>query len=104
MAQGGKRPGAGRPVGAATKRTREIADRAAAEGALPLDVMLRAMREHADAERWDDAAKIAALAAPYLHPRLATIDHQGKVNGELALIVQTGVPRSAIAGPTVKGS
>ena len=44
--RGGKRPGAGRPAGAATRRTREIADQALAEGISPLEVMLRAMREH----------------------------------------------------------
>lgn len=45
-----------------------------AEGLTPLEVMLRAMREHATAERWDDAAKIAALAAPYIHPRISAVD------------------------------
>lgn len=44
MARGGKREGAGRHVGAVTKRTREIADRAAAEGKAPLEVMLDNMR------------------------------------------------------------
>jgi hypothetical protein len=53
-------------------RTREIADQAAAEGILPLEVMLRAMRLHAEAERWDQAAAIAKDAAPYIHPRLAS--------------------------------
>lgn len=40
MARGGKREGAGRKLGAVTKRTREIADRALAEGKAPLEVML----------------------------------------------------------------
>ena len=44
MARGGKRVGAGRKMGSATKRTREIADRAAAEGVMPLDVMLDNMK------------------------------------------------------------
>jgi hypothetical protein len=74
MPRGGARPGAGRPPGAATRRTREIADQAASEGLTPLDVMLRAMRDHATADRWDEAAKVAALAAPYVHPRLAAVD------------------------------
>jgi hypothetical protein len=39
--RGGKRPGAGRPRGAATKRTREIADRAVADdGQLPLQTAM----------------------------------------------------------------
>lgn len=44
MAHGGKRTGAGRPAGAVTTRTREIADRALAEGKTPLEVMLDNMR------------------------------------------------------------
>lgn len=79
MPRGGARPGAGRPVGAATKKTRAIADMAAAEGLTPLDVLLKTMRDHAAAERWDDAAKVAALAAPYVHARLAAVDLKADV-------------------------
>jgi hypothetical protein len=44
MPRGGKREGAGRKQGALTKRTREIAERASAEGKSPLEVMLDNMR------------------------------------------------------------
>ena len=44
MSRGGKREGAGRKVGAVTRRTREVAERALAEGKAPLDVMLDNMR------------------------------------------------------------
>jgi hypothetical protein len=44
MAHGGKRPGAGRKPGALTVRTREVADKAIAEGISPLEVMLANMR------------------------------------------------------------
>lgn len=44
MARGGKREGAGRKEGALTKRTREVAERAIAEGKSPLEVMLENMR------------------------------------------------------------
>lgn len=77
MARGGKRPGSGRKKGAATKKTRAIADRAAAEGVTPLEVMLAAMRAHYQAERLDEAAKIAREAAPYIHPRLSAVSHKG---------------------------
>jgi hypothetical protein len=77
LARGGKRPGAGRRIGSASKRTREIADKAAANGMTPLEVMLRAMKEHADALRWDQAASVAKDAAPYIHPRLAAVMHAG---------------------------
>jgi hypothetical protein len=75
MARGGVRPGSGRPKGAATKRTREIADKAAAEGITPLEYLLNLMR---DASADPDARFRAALgAAPYVHPKLAQIQHQG---------------------------
>lgn len=44
MGHGGSRVGAGRPKGAVTKRTREVADKAIAEGTTPLEVMLENMR------------------------------------------------------------
>jgi hypothetical protein len=83
VARGGKRIGAGRPKGAATKRSRAIADKAASEGLTPLEVMLTAMREHAKENRWDDAASIAKDAAPYMHPRLASMQHTGRGGGPI---------------------
>jgi hypothetical protein len=83
MARGGKRAGAGRKAGSATRRTREIADQAAAEGITPLEVMLKAMRFHVDAKRWDEAATVAKDAAPYVHPRLAAIEHAGPEGGPI---------------------
>ena len=83
MARGGKRIGAGRPKGATTRRTRAIADKATAEGLTPLEVMLTAMREHAKHMRWDEAASIAKDAAPYMHPRLASMQHTGRNGGPI---------------------
>lgn len=74
MPRGGVRPGSGRPKGAATKRTREIADRLSSEGILPLEVMLRTMRELWQQDRKPEACAVAEKAAPYIHPRLASID------------------------------
>lgn len=115
---GGKRPGAGRPAGAITKRTREIADKALATGKSPLDVMLDNMRHFqqvaldaeatlegltadefsrqvpSDASPEDQfkfllaqvkktvglrqAAQDAARdAAPYIHAKLASVQHSG---------------------------
>jgi hypothetical protein len=71
---GGRRAGAGRKPGATTRRTREIAERAIAEGVPPLEYMLAVMRdEQADLHRRDEMAK---AAAPYIHPRLATIEQR----------------------------
>lgn len=75
MARGGARPGAGRKPGGRNQRSREIADRAAAEGITPLEYMLQVLRDpDAPEER---KAWAAEKAAPYMHPRLAAIDHSG---------------------------
>ena len=42
--RGGKRPGAGRRVGTATKKTREIANSVGANGITPLEVLINSMR------------------------------------------------------------
>jgi hypothetical protein len=42
----------------------------------PLEVMLAAMREHWAQGEWDRAAAIAKLAAPYVHPRLSSIEQK----------------------------
>jgi len=49
----------------------------------PLEVMLKAMRVHAKADRWDEAASIAKDAAPYMHPRLASMQHTGRNGGPI---------------------
>lgn len=84
---GGRRTGAGRKVGSLTQKTREIAARAAKEGVTPLEVMLHAMRTHYDAKDWDKAASVAKDAAPYIHPRLAAIEHGGEGGGPLTINV-----------------
>lgn len=57
---GGKRNGAGRKPGALTKRTREVAERAAAEGKTPLEVLLENMR-HFQKVAHDAEAVIEAM-------------------------------------------
>lgn len=83
--KGGKRAGAGRKAGAVTKRTREIADAAMSDGITPLEYMLEVMRKEPNPmlEPKDELAAIglrfeaAKAAAPYMHPRLAAIEHTG---------------------------
>jgi hypothetical protein len=82
--RGGARKGAGRPAGSATKRTREIAERAMAEGVTPLEYMLTLMRQESDHEdpkvqvaREAMRFEAAKAAAPYVHPRLAAVEHTG---------------------------
>jgi hypothetical protein len=92
--RGGKRQGAGRKKGATAVKTREIADRAMAEGITPLEVMLGAMRcawENGDKEK---AASHAKDAAPYMHPRLAAIEHSGDADNPVAHAIMTGVPHA----------
>lgn len=76
MARGGARTGAGRPKGAATRKTREIADRAAAEGQTPLEFLLEVMRSANNDLR--DRLDAAKAAAAFVHPRLSAVDHGNK--------------------------
>lgn len=95
MPRGGSRPGAGRKAGTVseqTKRRLETAERAAAEGVTPLEVMLTTMRslwklatdESGNVIDTDNALAantVAKDAAPFIHPKLATVnatvDHSG---------------------------
>lgn len=88
MARGGKRTGSGRPKGALTRRTREVAEKALAKGLTPLEVMLTAMRHHVKKKEWDKAAAVAKDAAPYVHPRLAAVEHSGKDGGPIQVTIQ----------------
>jgi hypothetical protein len=81
VARGGKREGAGRKTGSLTKRTQEVAAAALASGEMPMDYMLRVMRDPTvEHERRDRMAKDVA---PYVHPRLATTEHTGKDGGPI---------------------
>lgn len=90
MKNGGARAGAGRPKGIPNRKTQEIIQKAAAEGVMPLDVLLDGMRYYyklykeippdvfIDAiavDGYRNAAKEYAIAAaPYLHPKLASVE------------------------------
>ncbi len=83
--RGGARKGAGRKPGAVNKATAEAKAKAEAGGEMPLDFMLRIMRDATaePAQRMD----MAKAAAPYVHAKLASIEHSGGVafNHEAAL-------------------
>lgn len=117
MAHGGKRKNSGRKAGAVTVKTRKIADKTAASGKTPLEVMVENMRhfhqlacdaeailegmtasellgQSTEGEPPDERAQFEVLlahvrkaadlrlhsqacakeAAPYMHPRLATVE------------------------------
>ena len=65
----------GRKKGSLNKVTYEMKAAIAASGETPLEYMLRIMRdEAAESTRRDEMAK---AAAPYLHPRLSSVEHTG---------------------------
>lgn len=78
MARGGKRPGAGRPKGAISKMAQEAREKASEQGITPLDYMLHLLRdEELDADTRFEAAK---AAAPYLHPKLSSVEMNANVS------------------------
>ncbi len=89
--RGGRRKGAGRKKGAATKRTQELVERATASGVTPLEFMLQVMRgEPPEGATPSEIIAFVGLrfeaakaAAPYVHPRLAAVEHTGKDGGPL---------------------
>ncbi|WP_051903694.1 hypothetical protein [Neorhizobium vignae] len=84
MSRGGKRDGAGRKLGAPNKATQERQRRVAATGITPLDYMLKVMRNpEASDERRDEMAK---AAAPYVHPKLASLQHTGRGGGPIQTV------------------
>ena len=93
--RGGRRRGAGRPLGSKNRRTAEIARAAAVSGITPIEVMLGTMRElwaQGTPEAKREAAEIAKDAAPYIHPRLASIDQTIKEDRPFALLFETCSP------------
>lgn len=85
MARGGKRPNSGRKPEAMRRKQNALVAEILDSDMTPLDVMHRAMMEHVKAERWDDAAKQAKEAAPYVHPKLSSVEATGKGGGPLVV-------------------
>lgn len=91
---GGRRPGAGRKPGSATKRTRAVADQLAEEGVMPLEIITEVMRKV-----WEEAnvggrlnlgkamqaVALAEKAAPYMHAKLSSVaaEHSGPDGGAI---------------------
>lgn len=77
MPRGGKRPGSGRKKGsvtAATKRRQDVALKALQDGTTPLEVLLEAMRDAYKEGGAMLAMPYAKEAAPYVHPKLSSIE------------------------------
>ena len=73
--KGGKRPGAGRKPGVPNKATAQRQAMVAAGGDTPLDFLLAVMRGN-DAPL-DVRLEAAKAAAPYVHPKLASVTLKG---------------------------
>lgn len=89
MARGGSRPGAGRRKGVPNKASAARQKRVAATGVTPLEYMLGVMRDaKADTSRRDDMAK---ACAPYVHPKLASVQHAGPNGGPIQTVDLTNM-------------
>lgn len=77
MARGGARDGAGRKAGTINKASAAKRAEIAASGLTPLDYMLKVMRDEGNLP--DVRLDAAKSAAPYVHSRLAAIEHSGSL-------------------------
>ena len=105
---GGRRPGAGRKLGSRNRAALEMADRAAAEGITPLELILLAMRQYHQEGKLALALDAAVKAAPYLHPRLAAVEVSGgetPVRLEVIeeIVGEHDVPANGEAAPRAAG-
>jgi len=88
VARGGAREGSGRKPGAITMKAREIAEKGLV-GLTPLDYMLERLRD--DELSPDDRMDAAKAAAPYVHAKLAAVEHKG----DMTMTTQTKEQRDA---------
>ena len=91
MSRGGKRQGAGRKKGSLSTKTQEIVAAAAAEVVTPLEFMLSVLRD--EQRSFDDRFKAAIQAAPFMHPKLAAVQHSGDADAPLQHVISSAVPR-----------
>jgi hypothetical protein len=92
----GRKPGTpktgGRKKGVRNKRTRVLVAEVEASGVTPLEFMLSVMRSPRVkmATRFDAARQ----AAPYVHAKLAAIEHSGPDSGPVKIIDITDLDRA----------
>ena len=77
MDKDGRKTG-GRKKGIPNKATAAKAQAIAASGKTPLDYLLEVMRDELAA--LPDRIDAAKAAAPYVHPKLASIEHKGETS------------------------
>lgn len=84
--RGGARKNAGRKPGAATTKTREIANKASENGLTPLEYILSVMRDETTEPR--ERLSAAVAAAPYMHAKLSSVEVSGKDGGPVENITR----------------
>ena len=87
MARGGIREGAGRKPGRATAMNEKAREAAAVGGIMPLEFMLAILRD--DTVPRDERMDAAKAAAPYVHAKLASVEHTGKDGGDIGMVFKT---------------
>lgn len=73
--RGGPRPNAGRKSREHRAKAMKVATAALDADLSPLAVMISVMKRHYEAGEWDKALDAASKAAPYVHPKLAAVEH-----------------------------
>lgn len=85
----------GRPKGSKNKATARREREIAKQGQTPLEYMLRVMRDsRAGGDRRD---KMAVAAAPYVHPKLASMQHSGPNGGPIQTVDLTKLSGDELA-------
>jgi hypothetical protein len=78
MPRGGKREGAGRKPGVPNIKTKELVEKVEASGLTPLNYMLSILRDEALSR--EERFEAAKAAAPFVHAKLAAVEHSGGLN------------------------
>jgi hypothetical protein len=87
----------GRQKGTPNKKTRQLQEAIEASGLTPLEHMLSVLRDpNASATERFEAAK---AAAPYVHARLAAIEHAGNEAKPMRMVVVWGGEEPSEEGP-----
>lgn len=100
----------GRKPGSANQKTRVIADAAFEAGITPLEVMLQIMQQAMAIKEYDKALDAASKAAPYMHPRLTSVEAKVEVgmtemsDDELDVLIATAAAEAGVTpGATGEG-
>lgn len=91
MPKGGFQPGGGRPKGSKSSAVLEAIEKAKTSGELPLEYMLRVMRDKTvDHKRRD---YMASAAAPFLHPKLSNVEVGQDADKPFKMVIEWSKPK-----------